>query len=137
MKCLSVRQPWAQLIVIGEKDVENRTWRTNYRGPLLIRASLRMDEFDAGYLASEVRACGYDWPDTLPVGGIIGVATLADCVTEHESDWFDGPVGWVLAEARAVPFHPLRGRLGLYDVDDDLACGLIARALAPQTRSLV
>lgn len=35
MKVLSVRQPWADLIVSGPKDVENRARRSNYRGPLL------------------------------------------------------------------------------------------------------
>ena len=33
MKILSVRQPWAWLIVAGHKDIENRKWRTSYRGP--------------------------------------------------------------------------------------------------------
>jgi len=41
MKILSVRQPWATPIVGRIKDVENRTWRTNYRGPVLVHASLR------------------------------------------------------------------------------------------------
>lgn len=39
MKVLSIRQPWAWLIVNGHKDVENRTWDSYYRGPLLIHAS--------------------------------------------------------------------------------------------------
>jgi hypothetical protein len=43
MKIISIRQPWAPLIVSGIKDVENRTWRTNYRVLVLIHASLRSD----------------------------------------------------------------------------------------------
>lgn len=39
METLSVKQPWASLIVCGAKDVENRTWTTPYRGRLLIHAS--------------------------------------------------------------------------------------------------
>ena len=39
MRTLSIRQPWAWLIVHGHKDVENREWATDYRGPLLIHAS--------------------------------------------------------------------------------------------------
>jgi len=39
MKIISIRQPWAALIVSGIKDVENRTWPTRYRGQLLIHAS--------------------------------------------------------------------------------------------------
>jgi ASCH domain len=44
MKIISIRQPWAGLIVSGLKDVENRTWPTRYRGPILIHASQRPDE---------------------------------------------------------------------------------------------
>src|SRR5438105_11911405 len=36
---VSIRQPWAWLVVMGYKDVENRSWRTNHRGALLIHAS--------------------------------------------------------------------------------------------------
>ncbi len=43
MKCLSVRQPWASLIIRGTKDVENRTWDTDYRGRLAIHASKRRE----------------------------------------------------------------------------------------------
>ena len=43
MKALSVRQPWAELIVAGLKDVENRTWRTDYRGPVLIHAGMKIE----------------------------------------------------------------------------------------------
>lgn len=39
MKCLSIRQPWADLILSGRKRVENRTWKTRHRGPLAIHSS--------------------------------------------------------------------------------------------------
>jgi ASCH domain len=39
MRTLSLRQPWAWLVVNGYKDIENRSWRTNHRGPLVIHAS--------------------------------------------------------------------------------------------------
>jgi hypothetical protein len=44
MKELSIRQPWAWLIIAGHKDVENRSWTTTYRGPLLIHAARRPDD---------------------------------------------------------------------------------------------
>ena len=47
MKCLSILQPWAWAIIHGGKDVENRTWRTAYRGPLLIHASLSRRAYNA------------------------------------------------------------------------------------------
>ncbi|HTV55212.1 MAG TPA: ASCH domain-containing protein, partial [Terriglobia bacterium] len=43
MKALSIRQPWAWLIVNGFKPIENRSWNTNFRGRILIHASLKVD----------------------------------------------------------------------------------------------
>ena len=50
--CLSIRQPWAWLVAHGWKNIENRTWQTNYRGRLLIHA--------AGGMTSE--GVGSFWP---------------------------------------------------------------------------
>lgn len=46
MKTLSIRQPWASLIVKGFKDVENRSWRTPIRGEIAIHASASKTEDD-------------------------------------------------------------------------------------------
>ena len=43
MKALSIRQPWAWLIVAGYKDVENRTWATDFRGRIYVHAGQRYD----------------------------------------------------------------------------------------------
>jgi hypothetical protein len=42
-------------------------------------------------------------------GGIVGIAEITDCVTEYESPWFTGKYGFVLANARSLPFMPCRG----------------------------
>jgi hypothetical protein len=47
-------------------------------------------------------------------GGIIGEAEITDCVDHHNSPWFTGPFGYVLANARPLPFIPCRGMLGLF-----------------------
>ena len=44
MKAISIRQPFASLIVAGVKDIENRSWPTNYRGPVLIHAAQKVDK---------------------------------------------------------------------------------------------
>ena len=41
MRVLSIHQPWAWLIAMSYKDVENRSWRTAYTGELLIHAGTR------------------------------------------------------------------------------------------------
>ncbi len=75
MKTLSVRQPYAWLLVNGIKDVENRTWNTPYRGPLLIHASAKAMTRDDWDWLREV--CGdYEIPVPDPaaihLGAIIG-----------------------------------------------------------------
>ena len=50
----------------------------------------------------------------LPRGGIVGQATIVDCVTDYDSDFFVGPYGFVLEDAQALPFLPCKGRLGLF-----------------------
>lgn len=120
MKILVVRQPWAWLLCHG-KNVENRSWSTRYRGPLLIQASARPDP-DAAAIRADVRErFGIRIPDDLEHGGIVGIATLVDCVRAHSSAWFEpGNYGWVLREARPVPFLRSSGRLGLFDPSDEI-----------------
>jgi hypothetical protein len=48
-------------------------------------------------------------------GGIVGVATVTDCVDDSESLWFFGRYGFVLADVRAVPFIPVKGALGFFE----------------------
>ena len=43
MPALSIRQPWAELILLGRKSAEIRSWQTDYRGPLLIHAARHVD----------------------------------------------------------------------------------------------
>jgi hypothetical protein len=119
MKALSIRQPWAYLIITGDKDIENRTWATAYRGPVLIHAGKTMD-YDALDL---LLAAGVVIPHNslLPRGGFVGIAALTGVVTHSASPWFDGPYGWTFGKVHRLPFYPYRGRLGLFDVPDDLA----------------
>ncbi len=70
MKTLSVKQPWSTLICTGIKDVENRTWRTEYRGPLLIHASAQEDRgaelFDLCEVLGDMQLCTRDEENDLP-----------------------------------------------------------------------
>ena len=110
VKCLSVRQPWAQAIFELAKDVENRTWATHYRGPLLIHASKRID-----------REAMANWgrPGPLATGAILGVVELTDIVEHSRSMWANPNLyHWLLADARLFELPILySGRLGLFDVE--------------------
>ena len=127
MKALSIRQPWADLIILGIKDIENRTWRTQYRGTLLIHAAQQLDERGEWLLCSTpgfkddmnalYRTCGH----VSQRGFIIGTVELFDCVSHHSSKWFFGPYGFVLKNPvkfeNAIPFS---GRLGIFTVPDEV-----------------
>jgi hypothetical protein len=115
-KVIVVRQPWAWLIVNGYKGIENRSWKTQYRGRLLIQASAGLPprrQFEEFRAFAKKR--GVELPDEFETGGIIGMVRLEDCVTKSRRKWFEGPVGWVLSGARRLPFTPLKGRLGRFD----------------------
>jgi len=120
-RAISVRQPWAHAIAYAGKRIENRTWGTAYRGPLLIHASLSYEE-DAWDEVEEI--AGMAIPDTLDCGGILAIADLVDVVTESDDPWFVGPYGLVLANVRATRFVECKGRLGLWRPDARLLASL-------------
>jgi hypothetical protein len=112
MRALTVRQPWASLIVAGIKCVENRTWPCEHRGPLLIHAAVTPDDID--------EALGLlDGP--FPLGAIIGQVRLLDVVRYSArrfkgNPWAEGPWCWVLGGAVRLR-HPVscKGRLSLWE----------------------
>ena len=114
---LSIRQPWAWLIVNGWKNIENRTWPTRFRGRFLVHASSGMtrNEYDAcrlfmlGFTTLELPPMG-----ALERGGIVGEVTLLDCVKQHHSEWFCGPWGFVLSDSKPLPFVRMKGELGFF-----------------------
>lgn len=114
MYALSIMQPWAWLIVNGFKDIENRSWWTFYRGPVLIHASKRHDGPKGDWPWANIPG-----PDRFDYGGIVGQAEIVDCVTKSRSEWFCGPYGFVIQGARPLPFRPCRGQLGFFLPDTD------------------
>lgn len=114
MKALTIRQPWAHAILHLGKDVENRSWPTRYRGPLLIHAAASLAPRYRLYAAE----LGLD-PSSLVLGSVVGMVELVDCVKGYHSKWADaGSWHWILANPRAfVRPWGQRGRLGLYELD--------------------
>jgi ASCH domain len=114
LPALSVRQPWAWLIVNGVKDIENRPRRTHHRGPLLIHAGSSLDGYTESIEWVE-RKHGISVPLELETGGIVGVIEVIDCVESHKSKWFDkGSFGWVIANPHPLKFRRCKGALGLF-----------------------
>lgn len=127
MRAITLIQPWATLIVEHGKDVENRSWFTNHRGPLLIHAGLKIER--AGW--ERAAELGIILPDELPAGGIIGQVNLTGCVRDSRSPWaIPGQWHWLLADPIMLPFTPARGQMGLWS----LALGDATEAVDEQLR---
>lgn len=133
MKALTICQPFADLILLPDDDdrakrVENRTWPTSYRGPLLIHAGKSKQWMRFGMF-------GLD-ESNLVFGAIVGIANLADCVPVAGAGWesavrrrpwlaghehVSGPFCFVLTECRRFETPiPYRGAQGFFDVPKEV-----------------
>lgn len=116
MKALSIRQPWVWLIARGFKPVENRTWNTKVRGSILIHASKSFDKQGYAWVRDNFPEIDLPLPAQFERGGIAGIADLYAVATASTSPWFFGPFGFCLRNARPLPFAPMLGRLGFFEV---------------------
>ncbi len=90
MKALSIKSPWAEMIRSGEKTIEFRTWKTSYRGPLLICCSKNpRSEFS---------------------GNALCVVDLVDI--HHDGKRYN----WIIKNPQAIKPFPVQGKLNLFDV---------------------
>lgn len=91
-KALSIKQPWASLIAEGIKPIENRTWKTNFRGRIYIHASSPR-KFDIALTDDQTRwalpVLEKAFKGELPFGAIIGEVDIVDCIINHPSIWAD------------------------------------------------
>ena len=129
MKALSIRQPWAELILQGRKTIELRTWQTHYRGRIAIHASQTVRE-------EACVAYGLD-PARVIRGALVGTVELVDILALDEAAWevlrdqhlllrdFPGPMfGWRLKNPQHLPQPiPVRGRMSLFNVPDEVITG--------------
>ena len=110
------------MIAAGLKPIENRNWRTAFRGRFWIHAAKGMSQQeydDAREFAEEIFwrtgvQAMLPKPAELLRGGIIGKALMTDCVSSHPSPWFAGEYGFVIANAKPVEFRPCKGALGFF-----------------------
>ncbi len=116
-KAISIRQPWCHHILFDGKDIENRDWRTTFRGPVLIHASKAFDGYaDERRDFAARREC--------PMGGIVGMVEIIDCVTAQSpiaqnSTWFYGRFGFVLRNPVPLEYIHCKGALGFFTPDID------------------
>lgn len=111
MKTLSIKDPWAWLICSKIKDVENRSWRTNYRGRILVHVPAVADKDSRLPLP-------YALPENRVTSAIIGEVNIIDCRFNTSMIWGqDFCWHWILqgAELYDKPILNVKGRLGLWE----------------------
>lgn len=128
MKVLTIKQPWATLIMQGDKRFEFRSWQTKYRGDLLIHAGKGIDKNAMKRLAKYL-------PDEIPLGKILGKVTLVDCIKmcpefkemllKENSDIytkssFSEKYGWQVEDVQMFDeLIEAKGHLSLWEYDID------------------
>lgn len=119
MKALSIKQPWASLIVHGIKDVENRTWRTHYRGKIYIHSSGKgVPNFVFNQQQHEALSTIDTDNMNMLYSAIIGEVDIVDCVLNHNSIWAEkGVYNWVLANSKLYdePILNVKGKLSFWE----------------------
>jgi hypothetical protein len=115
-KALSVKQPWAWLIANGNKDIENRTWKTNFRGEFFIHAGLTSDKLAFDFLAQKMKGQRIPSIASLPYGGIVGIARLVDCIQDSKSIWAEpGLFHFVIENACPIDFVSCPGKQKFFE----------------------
>ncbi len=118
MKALSVRQPWASCIANGEKTIECRTWKTKYRGELLICASGRKFTCEDGLiLPAGVAVAVVELVNVRPMTkDDVQAAALGNMEPEDLEEVLRGLAWELRLKFPVVPF-PVKGKLNLFNVD--------------------
>lgn len=136
MKTVSLKQPFAALVAAGIKKYETRKWKTNYRGPLLIQASLSPHPLYVGYdftdqvleLNNQSAKRRYSLPRYfIPFSGeMICVVDLVDCqpfekYMEDDAccDIYAG-YAWKIENPRLTLPIKLKGQLSIFETPDEL-----------------
>lgn len=132
MKALTVRQPWADLIALGHKSIELRTWYTNYRGPFVLCSSA--SPIDRGRRVRFGNVPG----TTFETGVTLAVVKLVDVREASSLDQYDaccsvarGEYAWRLHVVNStIPRVHVKGKLGWWSLPDDVV-NILARAEYP------
>lgn len=126
MKAITVKQPYAKLIASGIKNIENRTWKTNYRGRILIHAASNSCTWQKVINTLSEAAKEYfmkhglngAWVRNLEKGAIIGSVEIVDCVRDSSSIWaLPDHWHWVLANPVLFdePIRNVKGKLSFWN----------------------
>ena len=106
MKVLTIKEPWASMILEGKKNIETRTWKTNHRGLILLHASKN--------------------PKSKISGKVFAVANIIDCLPMVKDDEkfaccevYPRAYSWFLSNIKSIKLIDVKGNLGLWNLKDE------------------
>ena len=128
LRCLSVRQPFAWLLCANAKKVENRTWKTDFRGTIAIHASTNQSMIKSAERESESKPIKLK---NFPFGAIIGLADIEAIEPygpEFEQDGHAcGPYCWKMTNGRLLKNPiPMMGKLTLYRLAPEIEAQVLS-----------
>ncbi|GLC88685.1 ASCH domain-containing protein [Lysinibacillus piscis] len=145
MKAITIKQPWATLIALGEKKFETRSWQTKYRGQIAIHAGKSVDKeaCEDKEIKQALAKHGITSYKQLPSGAVLATANMIEChaITkdwcefgvaetdkgvkiEGDEYWFgyyeEGRYAWELDNVQVLPEPvPAKGKLSLWEWDNE------------------
>ncbi len=110
MKAITIKQPWATLIALGEKQFETRSWQTKHRGQIAIHAGKSIDKeaCDDSWIKSTLAEHGIKSYKDLPTGVVLATAELVDCYK------VEATVGYVSVLSKGKTVESLEVAFGDY-----------------------
>jgi len=124
LKAISIKQPWAYLLASGIKDIENRSWKTNYRGTVLIHTGAKYMKMinpnniftneQWNYLSDTQKRLVMS---SLPTSAIIGSMEIVDCVKNNNSIWAEEDSwNWIVRNQKLfdTPILNVKGKLSFF-----------------------
>ena len=126
MMCLAIKQPWAWAIFNAGKNVENRDWKTGFRGRVAILASKGMTQAEYGegcyFIERKEPRIAIPSYESMVRGSIIGTVEITDCGKFQNNKWFVGTYGMLLSEpVKFITPISAKGRLGIFPLEAYIA----------------
>lgn len=145
MKAITIKQPWATLIALGEKQFETRSWQTKHRGPIAIHAgkSIDKDACEDSWIKGVLAEHGVTSWKQLPTGVVLATVNLEECFKVGETlghasvlragellktinglevafgDYTEGRFAWELTNLQVLPEPvPAKGQLSLWEWEE-------------------
>jgi len=126
MRCLTLYQPWASLIALGDKKIETRSWQTSYRGPLAIHAAKKLVIPEDPVFDIFLHKRGLSFRH-LPLGAVVAICRLSeirrityddipDYPESEFGDYTPDRYAWILTDISPLPWPaPARGHRGIWN----------------------